>query len=119
MWLSKKFKTASVTPAEVATVATGGAEIEATSTKSQRAVSAFSPYGYSYSAPSGNSVLLVDSGAGVVSAGTKMENMGLENGEVQITSLGGASILFKNDGTVVINNCLFVTPEGEISVSEA
>lgn len=41
-----------------------------------------------------------------------MKTQGLAQGEVEIRSLGGARILLKNDGSVVINS-LVINRDGE------
>ena len=57
-------------------------------------------------------VLIVNSASGAAVAGSKMKTQGLAQGEVEIRSLGGARILLKNDGSVVINS-LVINRDGE------
>ena len=58
-------------------------------------------------------MLIVNGASGLAVAGTKMDSGALEQGEVEIRSLGGASILLKNDGSVVINS-LVIDKNGNI-----
>lgn len=106
MWLSKMV--ASESQAELAengvvTLSSSG-NIEAGSTLSTRSISSYSPYGYSAVMPVGEDVLLVPSSDGQVAVGVKDRASSLEPGEVEISSLGGAKIVLKNDGSVQINS---------------
>lgn len=78
-----------------------------------RDVSLVAPYGIAYVPPVGEGAVLVpfdggDACVGVV-AGLP-EN--LERGEVMLYSAGGASIVLKNDGTVLINGVDVVNSNG-------
>ena len=89
--------------------------IEAASSVNSRDTAAFSPYGYTAAVPRGEEVLLIPSNDGQVVIGTKSESKALEAGEIKIASLGGASIVLKNDGSVIINGKLTINREGVIS----
>lgn len=58
------------------------------------------PYGFSSVAAQGGKAVLVDGYCAGVSA---LPDSGLAQGEVRLFSQGGAEILLKNDGSVVIN----------------
>lgn len=115
MWLSRKLSQASKNDlAEKGSVTLSNAnEIEAGSTISTRSINTYSPYGYSSVEPVGEEVLLIPSSDGQVCVGSKTIANNLESGEVQIMSLGGAKIVLKNDGSVVINS-LVIDKDGEI-----
>ena len=73
-----------------------------------RNVSVVAPYGITYNPPVGEQsvVLPVDGefvSLGVVSQGAQ----NLSEGELRLRSKGGAEIVLKNDGTVVINGKVF------------
>lgn len=68
-----------------------------------RDVPVYSPYGMESVPINGSDVLLVPYLDGYAMCGCKASNSGLQKGEVRISSFGGASILLKNNGDVVIN----------------
>ncbi len=78
-------------------------QVEAVSTGAERNVNMYSPFGYSFSVPSGCEVLLTNSDGQKAALGVLMENDGLACGEIKISSPSGAYILLKNNGSVVIN----------------
>lgn len=66
------------------------------------------PYGFASAAAGGGQAVMLDGYcAGISSA----PDTGLEEGEVRLYSAGGAEILLKNDGTVVINGQVFEPKE--------
>ncbi len=93
-----------------------GGELEAGSTVNARGIKAYSPYGYSAAVPVGEEVILVPSAEGQAILGTREGGASLPQGEVEISSKGGAKILLKNDGTVIINGHYVINKEGEVSV---
>lgn len=116
MWLSKiSMRRASASFAgEIGTVTLSSAgAMDVSGAFQARDISVYSPYGYSFSAPSGEELLLVGSALGAVGSGTRMKNAGLAPGEVAISSLGGAKIVLKNNGEVVINGYAIPKYEGE------
>ncbi len=116
MWLSKRFNSSGALSAETAVITSASEKgIEAVSSLCEKNIESFAPYGYSYAAPSGQEVLLINGGDGSVSAGIKMHgNESLCSGEVCISSLGGASIFLRNDGSVVINESITITDCGSV-----
>ena len=72
----------------------------------QRDIDSYSPYGYSSRAPRGEKIILVPSADGQVMLGTAEDASSLESGEIRIASAGGAKIILKNDGTVIINSMI-------------
>lgn len=114
MWLSRKFNKTETTPAETGVVTLSAKGLtEAAASMPSRNRDTFTPYGYSYCAPVGEEVLIVNGSSGTVFAGTKMSRPSLEQGEIKIASLGGASIILKNDGSVEING-LVIDRNGQI-----
>ncbi len=112
MWLSKRFNKPKISVSEVGTVTnSNNSTINTSSTVSSNGVLNYSPYGYSFSAPKGEEVLLINSSLGTVGAGIKMKNENLSSGEIAISSIGGAKIILKNDGTVFING-IIINKEG-------
>lgn len=65
------------------------------------------PYGVVSIPPTGERAVVLPLDDGEVSLGVIAKNMGLEDGEVMLYSKGGASIILKNDGNVVINGKVF------------
>lgn len=115
MWMSKMLAEGNkAETAENGTVTLStSSSLEAGSTLSTRSIASYSPYGYQTVIPIGEEVLLVPSSDGQVAVGTKSNEAELEAGEVKITSLGGATIILKNDGSVKINS-LVIDKEGVI-----
>lgn len=114
MWLSKKIKSSSNDDrVESGSITLSGSNIEAESSVNVRSVSGYSPYGYSYVPPVGEEAVLIPSADGRAMLGTRLNAIGLEEGEIKISSKGGATIVLKNDGTVVINS-LIISKEGKI-----
>lgn len=106
MWLSKAIsKGAADNRAQKGSVTISGlSSIEAQSVSNAKSLSAYAPYGYAASAPSGEEVIVLPSSDGEIALGTRAKDADIEAGEVAITSLGGAKIVLKNDGSVVINS---------------
>lgn len=114
MWLSRSFKSTEQNAAETGVITLNTDDVtEANSSLPSRSAQCFSPYGYSSRIPVGEEVLIVNGASGLAVAGTKMDSGALEQGEVEIRSLGGANILLKNDGSVVINS-LVIDKNGNI-----
>ena len=91
----------------------GSAEVEARSSTNAKSLDTYTPYGYTCSAPVGEEIIVMPSSDGEVALGTRCKAESLQSGEIMITSLGGAKILLKNDGSVVINS-LVINKNGVI-----
>lgn len=114
MWLSKRQSPQGGAYAEEGTLTINSAALtEATATMQARNAASYSPYGYSFSAPVGESVLLVNGSGGACCAGVKMAEKQMEQGEIEIESLGGAKIRLLNDGSISLNG-LIISAEGRI-----
>lgn len=115
MWISRQFGKAEQPIVETGKVTlNSNGELEAVSTGVQRDFSVFSPFGYCFSLPQGEDMLLIESSGEQASLGVVMKNENLQTGEVKITSSGGAYIHLRNDGTVVING-VEISKEGVIN----
>lgn len=106
MWLTSflnKTK-ASTVAAKGSVTATGQQGLEVDASTQHRDVAVVAPYGIAYVPPVGEGAVVVpfDGGeacVGVVSAVSQK----LDRGELMLYSAGGASIVLKNDGSVLIN----------------
>ena len=116
MWISKRLserRSPAVSESGQITM-TSNNRYEAASTVNARNIVAYQPYGYQACLPTGEETLLIPSADGLSAIGVKAKETALEAGEIMISSKGGASILLKNDGSVVINHTLVINREGEI-----
>lgn len=103
MWLTRQFEQkagAQVTSGEVS----GGETLTVTGESVHIAPQLLLPYGFSSTPPSGNQAVLLN---GMCAGVAAVQDSRLEDGEVCLYSAGGAEILLKNDGTVVINGQVF------------
>ena len=103
MWISKQIIKEQKVPAVECgkvTMSSKGA-VEATSTGVERNVNFYSPYGYNFCVRK------------QVCIGVENDSSNVEYGEIKITSLSGAYIHLKNDGSIVING-LVISKEGKI-----
>lgn len=107
MWLSKMLSggRAQTLRAERGLVTmSSGSGIEAGGAISTKNIRSYSPYGYDAIPPLGEELIIIPSTDGQVAVGTKLDVSDLQAGEIRLSSVGGAQILLKNDGTVVINS---------------
>ena len=120
MWLSKMLSKENISgTAERGTVTMSGAGgVEADGALSARNVTSYLPYGYSAYPPVGEEILLLPSENGMLALGVKSSADGLASGEIQLLSKGGASLVLKNNGEVIINGALVIDREGGISHNE-
>ena len=115
MWLSKMIaKNTADSRAERGSVTiSGSSEVEARSSTNAKSLDMYTPYGYACAAPIGEEIIVVPSSDGDVALGAHCKAESLQSGEVMISSLGGAKILLRNDGSVVINS-LVINKNGVI-----
>ncbi len=115
MWLTSFLnKGNSKTPATKGSITgTGGASVCIDASTQHRNVSIVAPYGFAYVPPVGEGAVLVpfDGGEACVGVVTGLSE-NLERGEVMLYSAGGASIVLKNDGSVLINGVDVVNGNG-------
>ncbi len=62
------------------------------------------PYGFSSAAPQGEQAVMLN---GICAGVSAVPDSSLEEGEVRLYSAGGAEILLKNSGEVIINGKVF------------
>ena len=106
MWLTKNLEeqTRRQRSAENARVtASSGAQLDAIGHKSHAAQPCVAPYGIAYVVPSGSQCVLLPLGEGSASIGVIAPDNELQPGEIMLYSSGGASIVLKNSGEVIIN----------------
>lgn len=106
MWLTKNIEeqTRRRRSAENARVtASTGAQLDANGTKAHSAQPCIAPYGLAYVIPGGSHCVLMPLGDGCASIGVIAPENNLEPGEVMLYSAGGATLVLKNSGQVLIN----------------
>lgn len=91
MWLTKKETAEKAESVKTGVVTTGGGEISVCTELERRAPIVTVPYGMAVSVPQGTEAVMP--------------------GEVRLFSAGGAEIVLKLDGTVVINGQVFEKKE--------
>ncbi len=81
-----------------------GGRVEVDASLRQLNLPVVSPYGVVYVPPVGEHAVLVSTDAGDACIGVVMKGYeDLKQGELMLSSAGGASIVLKNDGRVLIN----------------
>lgn len=114
MWMSKKIShSVKNDSAEKGRVTLSNKQIEAGATVTRRNIDCYTPYGFNSLPPVDEQVIMVPSSDGTVVLGTLNNPENIESGEVELRSLGGAYILLKNNGDVVING-LVINRQGVI-----
>ncbi|MEE1056170.1 MAG: hypothetical protein UH239_02875 [Acutalibacteraceae bacterium] len=61
------------------------------------------PYGIAFAVPNGEKTVMLPVGSTSVCIGVVQQANNLQQGEVMLYSSGGASVILKNDGRVLIN----------------
>ena len=77
-----------------------------------REMPVFGP-GVAYQPREEDQLLALDSDGGTVCAGVRMDLTGLEPGELRLGWPGGACILLRKDGSILLNGAV-ITPQGEL-----
>ena len=115
MWISRQIIKPEQQPAVQNAKVTMNAEgeIEAVYSGVERALTIYSPYGYTYSVPRGEELLIAKSDGSQSALGVEMHASGIAQGEILIQSKSGASIYLKKNGSGVING-LIINKRGEI-----
>lgn len=104
MWMSKKITLSQNGEiAEKGKVTLSENQIEAGATVTRRNIDCYSPYGYQSVPPVDEDVLMLPSNDGSVVLGTLNKCNDVESGEIKIVSKGGAYIILKNNGDIVLN----------------
>lgn len=106
MWISR-YVTGNSFPTgkpSVGEVRSSGEKVSVSAATDHLGVPLASPYGIAYVPPIGARSLILPTDAGGVCLGViGMPPVALEQGELMLYSSGGASIVLKNDGRVLIN----------------
>lgn len=104
MWMSKRIvATSEKEVAEKGKVTLSDNQLEAGATVTRRNIDSYAPYGYKSVPPVDEDVIMLESNDGAVVLGTLSKDEDIESGEVKISSLGGAYIILKNNGDIVLN----------------
>jgi len=106
MWISR-YVTGNSFPSDtpsVGEVRSAGAKVTVSASADHTGVPVAAPYGIAYVPPIGSRSLILPSDGGSVCLGViGAPEAQLEQGELMLYSSGGASIVLKNDGRVLIN----------------
>lgn len=104
MWMSKRIvATSEKEVAEKGKVTLSDNQLEAGATVTRRNIDSYAPYGYKSVPPVDEDVIMLESNDGAVVLGAMSKDEDIESGEVKISSLGGAYIILKNNGDIVLN----------------
>lgn len=104
MWMSKRIvATSEKEVAEKGKVTLSDNQLEAGATVTRRNIDSYAPYGYKSVPPVDEDVIMLESNDGAVVLGALSKDEDIESGEVKISSLGGAYIILKNNGNIVLN----------------
>lgn len=106
MWISRQLaqEKQETTPIQTAKVTLNDTrEDNGVSAGNERGVGLCSPYGYSFSLPAGENLVITHCDAQQTAIGVSMTSRGLKTGEIKITSKSGGYIYLKSNGSVVIN----------------
>lgn len=104
MWMSKRIvATSEKEVAEKGKVTLSDNHLEAGATVTRRNIDSYAPYGYKSVPPVDEDVIMLESNDGAVVLGALSKDEDIESGEVKISSLGGAYIILKNNGDIVLN----------------
>ncbi len=116
MWISRQIAKAKDTPAVQTGKSTlnSNGQVEAVSTGTERNISIYSPYGYFFSLPAGEEMLLAKSDGHQAAIGTLMNIDEIAAGEIMIKSSSGAYVYLKENGSVIING-LEINRDGVIA----
>lgn len=110
MWLlnamNRQMNNPAASKGSVTSAATGKVEVD--TSVCNRDVPVIVPYGVYYVPPLMSDGVLITTDSGQLMAGVVMEDCPeLEEGEIMLCSAGGASIVLKNSGAVIINGTEF------------
>ena len=104
MWMSKRIvATSEKEVEEKGKVTLSDNQLEAGATVTRRNIDSYAPYGYKSVPPVDEDVIMLESNDGAVVLGALSKDEDIESGEVKISSLGGAYIILKNNGDIVLN----------------
>lgn len=91
----------------------GGGVVNAAGAEMFRSVPVFAPYGMCGVPPEGETALFLPLDGGAACVGVLCGGQGLAAGEAALYSAGGARLVLKNNGDIVLNG-LTVTRDGQV-----
>ena len=106
MWLSRELSLSSKEKSETSigeTIGTDGSKIYIQSHQEYRDVPMIAPFGIAYNPPLNSEAVVLPTDKGNVCPGVICSNKNLKPGELMLYSSGGASIVLKDNGDVLIN----------------
>lgn len=109
MWLTQQGKSASGTKLRRGEVYGAGQQLWVQGENEFRSPEMLFPYGFASAAQEGDRAVMLDGVCAGISAAPDNQ---LAQGEVRLYSAGGAEILLKNNGEVVINGQVFPPANG-------
>ena len=109
MWLTKLGRQAEGAKLRRGQVSGAGTGLTVQGESEYRSPELLFPYGYSSAAEDGNQAFMLDGDCAGIAAAPDSQ---LSQGEVRLYSSGGAEILLKNTGEVVINGQSFPASQG-------
>ena len=121
MWISKKLAEkntqAQSNNTEIGNLSIATNDIVAAiSSCEKRGIAFYAPPGVEFLPTEGQKVLLISCGNQTGCVGVEMKKSStLKAGEIRLFSQGGANILLKNDGSIVLNNALTISKNGDIT----
>ena len=107
MWINeymtgRSFRAQGASAGEIRSSDNGSVSVS--STRDYGALPMIAPAGIAYVPVTGSSTVVMEGAGGAVCLGVVVESQeGLQPGELMLYSAGGASIVLKNDGKVLIN----------------
>lgn len=110
MWISRRIIAAEKRKPAARLAQVTGAALKGES--EYRGVPLCLPWGVAARPPAAARAAVVETDGGYACIGVLADTAGLESGEVRLCSAGGAEIVLKNSGEVVINGQVFAAKEG-------
>lgn len=109
MWISENIiqKNPGARAAQGTVTGCAQAGITVQGAKEHREIPVYAPFGISYVPPEGEPVLLLPVSGSTACAGTLMRQQSLEPGELMLFSAGGAHLVLKNSGEILLNGKVF------------
>lgn len=106
MWLSKEIlsntkEKKDTIIGEVTSI--DGSKVYVQADQEYRSIPMLVPFGIAYNPPAGEKAAVISAGDSFACLGTISHDKNLNPGEIMLYSSGGASIVLKNDGRVLIN----------------
>jgi phage gp45-like len=112
MWISQKLiAVQKENPAAEVAKVTGSAIMQGIN--EYRGLPTAAPWGIAYLPPNTSKTVVVNTNEGNVCIGTLSQSQGLKPGEIKLFSAGGANIVLKNSGEIVINGKVFPAEKEE------